>query len=56
MLPPGNTVILLYDGGKRVATKAPKFASKLDFSAEALVAYPGIRSPGLINQDQSVRV
>ena len=22
MLPPGNTVILLYDGGKRVATKA----------------------------------
>ena len=35
MLPPGNTVILLYDGGKRVATKARcgcQFASKLDFS------------------------
>ena len=53
MLPPGNTVILLFDGGKRMPTKSRcrcqvpgvKFASKLDFSAEALVAHPCLRHP-----------
>ena len=48
MLPPGNTVILLSDGGKQMPKKRGvdvEFASKLDFSDEALVAYPGLRPP-----------
>ena len=51
MLPPGNTVILLFDGGKRMRQERGvdvKFASKLDFRAEALVAYPGLLPLSLI--------
>ena len=47
----GNALILLSAGGKRMPTKARgvdvKFASKFDFSAEALVAHPGLRPPPL---------
>ena len=51
MLPPGNTVILLSDRGKRMLTKSRcgcQFASKLEFSAEALVAHPTFDTPDQI--------
>ena len=49
-LPPGSTVILLSDGGKRMPTNRDvdvKFASKLDFCAEALVAHPCLGIPDM---------
>ena len=48
MLPPGNIVIVLSDGGNGCRQNYGvdvKFASKLDFSAEALVAHPGLHPP-----------
>ena len=48
MLPPGNTVILLSDGGKRSRQNQGvdvKLASKLDSSAESLVAHHCLRHP-----------
>ena len=47
MLPPGNSVILRTEvnGCRQKHSVDVKFASNLDFSAEALVAYPGLRPP-----------
>ena len=45
MLPPGNTVILFSEeinGCRQKRGVDVKFASKLEFSAEALTAHPGL--------------